>query len=125
MNTLIYSSTDDRDESQILHEIRHHNVQIVRSVEDLILRLSKAPCDHGISTVILLAQCMNEVEKFVEMREYFTDKALILILPEEAPALTSLACRLRVKYMGFRGGTFEDVAAVVAQIQRRISQTSR
>ncbi|MCX5820062.1 MAG: hypothetical protein NT047_09170 [Deltaproteobacteria bacterium] len=123
MNLLICSPQVDRDESELLQVTRHHNVQIVRTPEELISRLSQPPGDHGVQIVILLVSGMAELEKFIEAREYLSNKALILILPEEESVLVSMGFRLSARYMGFRGGAFEDVAAVIARIQTRIART--
>jgi hypothetical protein len=123
MNLLIYSPQADHDESELLHVTRHHNVEIVRTPEELISRFSQPPCDQVESIVILLISGMAELKKFIEAREYFSNKALILILPEEESDLILMGFRLRVRYMGFRRGTFEDVAAVIARIQARIMRT--
>lgn len=123
MNLLIYSPQVDRDESELRQVTRHHNVQIVRTPDELISRLSQPPGDHEVSIVILLVSGMAELGKFVEVREYLSNKALILILPEEESVLISMGFRLRARYMGFRGGAFEDVAAVIARIQTRILRT--
>lgn len=123
MNLLIYSGQADRDETELLRVTRHHSVQIVRTPKELISRLSQPPDGHNVAIVILLVSAMAELEEFVEALDCFSDTALILILPEEESVLDSNAFRLRASYMGFRGGEFEDVAAVVARIQTRIVRT--
>jgi hypothetical protein len=123
MNLLIFSPQVDRDESELVHVTRHHHVEIAGTPEEVILRLCESPGDRGVSIVILLISGMNELKKFVEAREYFTDKALILVLPEEDSELIRMGFRLRATYMGFRGGAFEDVAAVITRIQTRIVGT--
>jgi len=120
MNLIIYSGQVDCDETELLQVTRHHSVQIIRTPRELISRLSQPPDGHNVAIVILLVSSMAELEKFVEARDCFSDTALILILPEEEAVLNSNAFRLRANYMGFRGGEFEDVAAVIARIQTRI-----
>jgi hypothetical protein len=120
MNLLIYSQRMDQDESELLRVTRHHGVQIIRTPEELILRLSQPPDGHGASVVILAIAGMDELERFLEARDCFCDVALILILPEDESVLLPMVFRLRPTYTGFRGGALDDVAAVISRIQRRI-----
>lgn len=120
MNLLVYSPQADNDESRLLQAARCHDVQVVRTQEALIARLNELPGDHGVSMVILLITGVTPLERLVEARDCFSDRALILILPEEESFLTSSVFQLRATYLGFRGGTFDDVAAVIARIQKRI-----
>jgi hypothetical protein len=123
MNLLIYSGQVDRDESELLQATRRHNVQLVRTPEKLVSRLSQPPGDKDASIIILLVSGMAELEKLLESRECLSSRPLILILPEEEKSLIPMGCRLRARYMGFRGGAFEDVAAVIARIQTKIAGT--
>lgn len=120
MNLLIYSPQADGDESELLRVTRHHDVEVVRMPEELISRLSQPQDHHGIPIVILMVSGMAELEKFVEAGDCFSDAALILILPEDESILLPIVFRLRPTYTGFRGGALDDVAAVIARIQKRI-----
>jgi len=100
------------------------DVQVYRDLETLArwFRLPRFVLDQPI--VVLVAGTKRDLGKISDMRVLFEDLPLILVLPDRRKETAALGHTLRPRYVSYRDGDFEDVAAVLGRMLSMVEEAA-
>jgi hypothetical protein len=103
-------------EKVIAAAARVADVQVYRDL-DMLARWFRRPqlsLDQPI--VVLVAASRRDLGKIAAMRFFLEHLPIILVLPDRRQKTAALGHTLRPRYVGYRDGDFEDVAAVLGRM---------
>lgn len=68
---------------------------------------------------VLAAGSRGQLQEFRKLRELFIEVRIILILPDQEAETVHLGHQLYPRYIGYRDGNSDDLAAVAARLHER------
>jgi len=68
---------------------------------------------------VMAADSKNQLKEFRKLRDLFIEVRIILILPSQDPETVHLGHQLHPRYVGYRDGNSDDLAAVAARMHDR------
>ncbi|MEW6429306.1 MAG: hypothetical protein AB1568_14865 [Thermodesulfobacteriota bacterium] len=98
-------------------------LEVFASYEPLRRRLSRMRGEGAI--VILAVENRCQLLRFRELQDLVGDLRLLLILPDHEGETLRLGHRLYPRFIAYRDGDFDDVAAVVARMHARLSPAQK
>jgi hypothetical protein len=114
MTILVYSAQKDSDEQRLLQRISFTHVDLCRSIDQLKSCLNVPREMRKI--VILVISDHDEMIRISKLIESYPDLLMIVILNQDLFATARDVHKLRPRYITYKDGDFQDVAAVLSRI---------
>ena len=123
MGVLLYTTNGggdafDRLMKRIEGVVPTAGIRIGHRIEDLCSELRRPM--SGYKIVVLVAEDPRALEAYVSIRDLLKDLSIILVLPNFHKHTLLQACRLYPRFTSDTEGDFKDVAAVLAQMLKRM-----
>lgn len=89
-------------------------VDIINSFQDFSERIRAIPSEYSL--LILLAENDNQLSEFIDLKMFFDDTHIIVILNSENSQLISKAHLLRPIFIDYSYSNFNDVKAILEKV---------
>jgi hypothetical protein len=93
------------------------SIQTIQTFNSFKKRL-KEPPSYNNEIYILFADTKHLLTEFLELRDLFEDRRIILILPDDAKSTLSKAHRLFPRFLTTISDTYEDLCSVLCKMIR-------
>ena len=103
--------------------ISKEKIVLCRTLKNLELRLRQPVINPRI--VILLTSSKKELDDILSIRELLEDTKIILIVPDTNPATLARGHVLRPRFLSNCNSDFSDVAAVLAQMIKKLEHNAQ
>lgn len=115
MKVLLHTTEVDRDGKRLQTVMERifprKDLEVLQSVEDLIIRLHFPLGQKAI--VVLLASNVEELRKFLLLRDLMRNLSIVLVLPNYELETVKMAHLLLPRYLEHKGNEFDDLAEVL------------
>ncbi|MFZ4438334.1 MAG: hypothetical protein ACOYOS_07905 [Syntrophales bacterium] len=122
---IYYSSISEPSSERLLRIVEMNftksQIEICRTIDELLQRLEQ-PLPELFS-VVLHMDSREELTRIVVLRDLVVDRRIILVLPDDEPATTSLGHTLRPRFITYRNSDYADVAVVLARMIKSIESS--
>jgi hypothetical protein len=115
MKVLLQAAEADRDgrrlQTVIVKIFSGKDLEVLRTVDDLKMRLHFPLGQKAI--VVLMASNVEELRKFLLLRDLMRNLSIVLVLPNYEPETLKMAHLLLPRYLEHKGNEFDDLAEVL------------
>lgn len=101
-------------EEMLENLVSKENVEISRTIPDLVIRLRMPFCEFAIA--VLLVSDEEDLRNILAIQSFLTDIRIVLILPDRNDMTVELGHSLHPRYLSFTDNGLKDLEAVLARM---------
>ncbi len=122
MNILMYANSNDKETNErliniVIAKAPHDHVELIRNYAGLMERVRRLPKD--IDVAVLFAKDSGQLYELIELKDFFENIPMILILPDQTRETVSRATKIYPNFISSMDSDFY----LVGEVLERMLQT--